>query len=805
MNEKIPFLEKLKLFTVKIFKNLKPFASQLSAKVKKIVFCVWSFIKGFTSKVYKVIKNTKWINNFYKNKKLFYGCIAGILIALALLLLFILKPEEEIFAPPKYEPAPPEAPRLNGLYVDGYSIDFSPEERYYEVKIPLGNPYVPEVSGSAVAGVKVEEYQAYLKSESVIEENDCTSAMVYLDDGTYTNFYEIKFIQSEEYGCVLQYDDRYTFVPDYELKEGETYTYSLEESSGNIEVDSNGVIKVLGLSDTPATVNAYVGDKKVDSLTVDKTVKALLNVFIIAGQGNAAGEGGNLVESIMPLAGTCYTAEVNDRKNEMKDLSAGRAGFSPALAAKWYDLTREKVFVLQTAVSNVSVTDWRGDGEVYQMAKKRIDYFKEALNSEESMFIVKRTVCFWLQGEWDISKGMTVSQYKEAFLDFRDSIKNDAGVEQICIIPVRSALNETENVREIQPVCAAQYIMSSEFDDIRIITEFPESATRENGYISEGNLYYTQTGFNLLGEDIARNLYGTLDSMTDRKVEKIKVFGNVHDKEYINGETVQIKKDESLQIITLTLPLYAEKSDVKVEYDENKLTFTSDNVLKISENNSGDEASDLIFTSGDFEFKLIVSAVVENDDESNTHTHYNWEFEGLSTTESDNNELTLSERSAADGYRFENGILTSDRQADFKLENNIILSYDKNWTIEWKGMLSDNSILLGNEYSTNGYIFLAPYTETMAFAIRIVDDNGKKTYIPYMDSASKNSEMNVWKLEYNKSTGMICLYLNNDIIQESEISKEFKLTLTNLLGRYGSDNVNYCYTGSLDYLKINLE
>lgn len=733
-----------------------------------------------------------------KLKKIRFGYILFLLLSLGVILFITMyQPNKETEAP-KYEPAPPEAPRLSSLGAIGETLDFESEVRYYEIKVPGGNPYVPQIWANAVsADTELKIYQAFFAKDS----NEA-SARVYLDDGKYQNSYEVRFIKDVSKGFVLQYDDRYTFTPKYALKEGEVFTFSVESGDGNVTVDQSGTVRAVGVSNNPSVVKAYVGDKLVDSFNVTKTLKATLNMFIVAGQGNAAGEGGNVEESLKPLAGTAYTVELDDRTFEMKDLSVGRKGFTPALASQWYSYTSEKALFVQTAVSDVSITEWTQTGEAYKMALTRIDYFKNKFAQEDYPYTLNKVFCIWLHGEWDIAHGMKAEEYIYYFNDFYAGLNADISLDMTAVIPVRASLTKGDSQQHtIASVCSAQYMLGNTYEELRIITRLPDNASVENGMVGEGNLYYTQNGYNELGKDSAFNLYNCYSSDTDKSVRAIELFGNTHEDLFEYGETVVLKKDESIRTVAVVSPLYAETTQVKVSFDEKMLSYSNGGTVGIAEENDGTSA-EMLFSCGDVDFKFNIKYIVDDITEQTNANSFIWDFYDLNESTGANN-LSLSEKSVADQYTITDGVITSaNRQVDFVLATPVELTSEFDWSIEWTGLLNDNSIILGNSFATKGYIYLAPFAQNMGYSVRLVDDNGQTFYLPYGEHAESNRAMNSWKIAYVRESKTISLYLNGAVVSEYVAENPFSFSFTNIFGRYGSDNVNYCFAGSLDNLKI---
>ena len=729
------------------------------------------------------------------------GHIVFLLVALAavcLSVIFIPAPPVEVITPPKYEPAHPDAPRLASLGILGERFDFSPETRYYEVDVPDGNPILPEVWATSPSDeVSIEIYQAYFT-----EGKNTASARVTLNDGEYSNSYEVRFVKNRKLGVVLQYDDRYTYVPDYKLKKGQNYVFLCDSDDGNVEIDSNGVIYAKNVSDKPSLINVYVGNKHVESLTVNKTVKAEIDMFIVAGQGNAAGDGGNAEECVKPSVGTAYTVEIDDRTFAMNDMSAGRSGFTPALAEKWYSLTGKKSLFIQSAIADVSVTEWVSGEEAFELALTRFNYYMNKMKSVNSKFTVRNVYCVWFHGEWDVAHGMSSETYAEYFNSFYKSFKEKTGFDVMSVVPARETVSSDDAFSTVGNIASAQYYVCNSYDDIRIMTEVPFKSSVSNGNVCSDRLYYTQKGYNAIGSEIAQNLYNIYGSDTGKNVKELVVFGEDYEKVYENGQTVKIKKGETARAVVTLLPAYAADNTVNVTYDKELIKYTEGGNIEIISELV--EKTEIVFSCGDISFSLFVELAEQEEYIADSTVEYTWEFNDLKEKNSEN-DLTVSSRSDANKLFFDNGVLVSnERMFDLSMTVPVEFKSDSDWALEWRGSVTDNGIILGNEYNTNGYIYLAPFAPNMGYSVRMVDNDGQTFYLPYGQAAEQNRAMNDWKIDYKKDTGVITLYLNGTEVSRVETNKPFNFSFTNILGRYGSDSLNYCYIGKLDSMKITV-
>lgn len=733
------------------------------------------------------------------NKKniIILSAALAVVIAVVCICIGVFSKKEE---PPKYEPAPPEAPRLASLGVIGESIDFSKEVRYYEIAIPAGKPTVPTVWATASSDIILEVNQAFFS-----EGSNEASAYVFLDDGIYQNSYEVRFVKKENKGIVLQYDDRYLFKPDHKLKKGESYSFAVSSPDGNVSVDKNGNVIAIGISEKESIVNAYVGTKLVDTIKIKKTVKAVLDVFIISGQGNAGGEGGDAENCTFLEAGKAYTAELYDEEYKMTDLSAGRKGFTPALADKWCEQTGNKALFIQTAVSNVSVTQWGTNGAAYENAVELVSYHIAALKKDDSFYTVNKVFCFWLHGEWDIAFGMSAQEYLGYLKEFYKGMKAESSFEMLAIIPQRFSRNVDGTLMDFDGVYIAQAMMANTYDDVRIITRFPESAFVESGFVSNGNVYYSQNGYNMLGEDCAYNLFGCYDPTLDRTESEIDIYLGSYNDKLEEGRVIDIAGNDEKSIVVFVSPLYAKTKTVDISYNKDRIAVTDWGILKKGGLGGFSGAAELSFACGKAKKTFTVNCIGSLDEQEKEKVEYVWDFNDL-TEEKGRNDLSVSDRTTGESYKFQDGMITlSDRNADLVLKKTIRVSSEQDWSIEWSGYITDNSILLGGSYSTKGYIFLAPYSQNWGYSVRMVDDTGKAYYLLYGDSAQSNRIINKWKIAYSKDTKILSLYLNGKRVSSSEQVDSFTFSFSNLFGRYGSEIVNYCYIGKMNKLSVTVE
>ncbi len=349
-----------------------------------------------------------------------------------------------------------DGPGLTTLTLDGgYAV--VEEVKYdtfnYTVKLPAGRPRIPHITATTDAENAVIAYQ-----NATIADNETSGyAKVVISDDNGENVYTVKFERAEVIDTVvLQYDDRWTFTPNYELKEGEAFTF--ESANADVaSVDANGVITAKNVSDEAVVVSAKVGDNVVDTFTVSKIDKAVVNLFFVTGQSNAQGcydfvdtDGDGTKENsekfaqsdeqlpdvLQPeKAGQVYIYDARPFWNSENTLSGTaayilpkgmdrfydlhnvkRAGFASALGKTYYDLSGEKVVFLHAAYNGSPIEQWL-DPELYPDLAEDYAYDKEEIENvnhyvnaqkryrelmdrlDSSKYEINHRANFWLQGE----------------------------------------------------------------------------------------------------------------------------------------------------------------------------------------------------------------------------------------------------------------------------------------------------------------------------------------------------------------------------------------------------------------------
>lgn len=502
---------------------------------------------------------------------------------------------------------------LSSLAVEGRSLAFDPQTYEYTVTLPAGRPRLPRVTAAAAS-------DAVLRIDRAVFPDGVGEAVSRVEvtlDGEKTA-YTIRFVKDPALGFVLQYSDRYPFVPAYRLADGETFVFASSDEEV-IATDESGILTVQKVSSAPVTVTASVGGKVVDSLTVSYTDRAQMALFLITGQSNACGtfddnEYSKSVDPIYPAPGTALflsvPANYDAEHPYVRDVTAETTwGFAAPLAKRWYELTGEKSFLLQSAVGGSPIDAWVKGGDIfgitygghnlYENTLAAYDYVMSTYGGADSNYEFIRTGYFWVQGEtiqsakwtgteYDFAPKpedlMTGEEYYDAFLQNHRDFVHDMGVEFASIGVVRALYGvctpESQKcgyMTDLVPIRAAQYALhNNEKSDIFFGSRVGEIAlpkysvsqgVRNNydvtaegfGYMGIFQIHYAQAGYNAQGKTLAENTFAKVSATSDRSVNKIEVLA--YDGRTRLDENVLItvpSETRTYQFGAIALPLYAD-------------------------------------------------------------------------------------------------------------------------------------------------------------------------------------------------------------------------------------------------------
>lgn len=610
-----------------------------------------------------------------------------------------------------------KGPKLTSLSFDDsdYSVNFDALTLSYTVNLPAGRPRIPKLVATAAEGVEIEYAQA-----TIADSETAGSATVTVSDDSGSNTYSVKFVRAEADGAVvLQYDDRWTFTPDYTLGEGESFTFVSSDESV-VSVDENGVLTAENVSDTPVTVKAMVGEEEKDVLTVTKIDKAQINLFLVTGQSNAHGcydfdessalnitkEDQIAAVELPETSGRVYSYDLYPRsenpeavavKKTLYDMAeVPRQGFASALGKTYYNLSGEKVVFYQFAYNGSPIERWLDTSIHSSLAETNNNYYMDGKDNfanfmatlPDTLFEINHRVNFWLQGEtcmskvWDYTNNtwkdpgpgetlFTDEDYANMFLKVHAQLVDVFGIESSNILLARAhgsvVVNADTNIKAaINNVRAAQYGLGNNYDDIAVVSRLSDYAViGYNKYI--GTAYEPYMGYMGVGNvhynQIGHNANGRIAATNFFKSIDVDTNSVASSVEIINTDGIERLGSETVFEIEVgkTKRLAALALP---EYSLENVTWSSSDEKVAKVNMFG-----LITVVG--EGDAVITATAENGAKASvnvkgiestaTSVHYRWDFNGNLSSSADANDLRLSETATANGaasnYSFKDGAI----------------------------------------------------------------------------------------------------------------------------------------------------
>lgn len=356
---------------------------------------------------------------------------------------------------------------------------------------------------------------------------------------------------------------------------------------GYVVLDNN----MICYSDT-STISVNDIKNAVDTDSPKGDEKEKIAILMVIGQSNAQGAGfseemeivkvtnGMWEMSAMPTT-TDYGAVYLSNTGAVTSLSPAYeystnwaervGGYGPALAARWHELTGDKVVVLQMAVGATGLAEWqkdansnrehykelstpgddRGYNGEYYLYKRAVKAFNETYEALSGNYEITTAFYTWNQGENAESRTNPDENtiYDDAtYAEYYEKMHNDfmadcPGLEFGAITAVRSCRNTSHSQKKwnVAGVTTnarrAQYRLASKLDDIFFVSWHTEDARRtapgsfQTNGISEptwggnydlvpsfkgcsyafSNMHMTQLNYNIIGKESAENILASLN------------------------------------------------------------------------------------------------------------------------------------------------------------------------------------------------------------------------------------------------------------------------------------------------------
>ena len=269
-------------------------------------------------------------------------------------------------------------------------------------------------------------------------------------------------------------------------------------------------------------ISTYDDDIRTRNILIRTYVEKPYDLFIVAGQSNAVGTGGQPPIEDASWAGFFWDWHSQSSKSlaPLKDsvYSSTQKSAWPAFGRKWFELTGRKVIILNVAKGGSVVTDtrpgtdmsWYGDdAPCRQVATREWTALIQHLSTENIAYTLRGLI--WSQGEWDarfINSGATTKEdYRDGTIDVFNYFAeltstpnlsiflSETGYEENCL--TNAAL-----MSAYQTVQAIQATIAAERENCHMAykgAKYFLQAEMMNDYV-----HYNRQGYNHMGYGLAR-------------------------------------------------------------------------------------------------------------------------------------------------------------------------------------------------------------------------------------------------------------------------------------------------------------
>ena len=436
----------------------------------------------------------------------------------------------------------------------------------------------------------------------------------------------------------LQYDDVYTFSTKYKVisvKNEKISSYIVKKGRVSKQKDRNILCKKTGNKYVASGIGTATVNLKNKVTQKKKSIKvivkpATLTLMYLMGQSNMSGScsastGCRTDQSVKCKNGTVYSTYTRNRtdiapypglinanvKNAQSIVAEsltskksiagnnlrypldaltasglGKTGPDSALAYEWNRLTKDKVWIVNSAVPASSINEWVENGEHSKAAVYIGDNVKMIYDAEIRAGHYRRgnILCFWLQGEQD--RLMSYSEYNSKFNRMYRNLKSGLKFEKFGIIGVRATMGDrrTEQERNLVAPRLTQYSLAANknvpniymvsdvnfgwMSDLQVKNyfrrEYPSGKftqpLRSNVPLPSSvreihdDIHYTQIGHNENGITAARGMFAVVKNKKNNTVS-----GNFLDEKGNFVKQLTLNKNSVVPVIFKVNPCYSSK------------------------------------------------------------------------------------------------------------------------------------------------------------------------------------------------------------------------------------------------------
>ena len=238
-----------------------------------------------------------------------------------------------------------------------------------------------------------------------------------------------------------------------------------------------------------------------------------LDVFVIAGQSNTYPTINTDAATATPIPdegkGYYFGTETAPTYNKTFDLSTCKmydinndgvariGGLFPSFASEYSSKSGHAVYLIDTGISGQPIATFLPGGSNYDWPGQVID---AAISAIPSGYNVNVRGYIWIQGEGDASR--PTQTYEVNMIKLHDLYSGGALPVNLPTCFICKVRDETGG----NAAFAQTWLVDNHIPGFVMASVLPDTFTTDNGLLGSDELHYTQTGFNDLGVDLAKNI-----------------------------------------------------------------------------------------------------------------------------------------------------------------------------------------------------------------------------------------------------------------------------------------------------------
>lgn len=236
-----------------------------------------------------------------------------------------------------------------------------------------------------------------------------------------------------------------------------------------------------------------------------------VDIILFAGQSNMAGRG---KAHLAPYVKEGYEfrpvsapkklfhlqepfGKTEDNPTGINDENKKSGSLVSSLVNAYYDCTRRIVVGISASKGGSSILEWQPKSPYCTDILERLQRCENFLHQQN--IPIKSRFLVWCQGETDGDHAMSSDEYKMRFTALQNAL-SEAGIEETFLIQIG---NKKDEPKKYQQIIYAQRELAQEKQVVLIANAF-EWMDRLD--LMKDNYHYTQTGYNLCGDQAGLNL-----------------------------------------------------------------------------------------------------------------------------------------------------------------------------------------------------------------------------------------------------------------------------------------------------------